>query len=114
MKKSFVFVLLLLVIVAGCAQKQQVSDTNQLSNQPKDTPNVAQSKGISDCSTLEIPKNVERNTNLDKENGILEVSWFDNSQGKDVTYKIRYTDKNCSESIKQLISHVLETEKNNK
>lgn len=102
--------------MTGCTQKIQNYNSNeQKSNSPTNTPNIVQSKEI-DCATLEIPQNVETNTNLDKENGILEVSWFDRSQGKDVIFKIRYTDKdsNCSESVKHLISHVLEADKKNK
>jgi hypothetical protein len=60
-----------------------------------------------DCSRIDIPKNTERNTSLDPVKKILTVSWYDETIGKDVTYKIDYTRTDCTESVKELISHVL-------
>jgi hypothetical protein len=65
----------------------------------------------SDCSKVVIPSNVERDTNLDKEKGLLTVHWYDNSKSKNVGVVFRYTDRNCSESVNQLIQHVLKIEK---
>jgi hypothetical protein len=65
----------------------------------------------SDCSKVVIPTNVERDTNIDKEKGLLTVRWYDNSKGKDAGVVFRYNEQNCSESAREITRHVLEIEK---
>lgn len=62
---------------------------------------------VDDCSRIDIPDNVERNTSLDYVQNILEVSFYDDKLGRDVTYKIDYTRTDCSKNVNALIKHVL-------
>jgi len=111
MRQFYPLLLLLMVIIAGCSHNQKL--TKPMPNPtaanvqfPKPGTNLS----ISDCSNLIIPKNTEVNTNVNKEKGLLSISWYDDTKENDVTYTIPYTDKDCSESVKQLISHVIKTE----
>lgn len=111
--------LVLLILLSACTNVEDPEtqiETTTLNNQPKQIetskPNTVEVQDFtSDCSKVVIPSNVERDTNLDKEKGLLTVHWYDNSKGKDVSVVFRYSEQNCSESAKQLIQHVLEIEK---
>ncbi len=73
-----------------------------------EAPDKVESSEISDCLKVTIPTDKEVNTYVDKEKKVLEASWYDESKGQDVTITIRYTDDNCSESVKNLILHVVQ------
>lgn len=73
-----------------------------------EAPDNIESSKISNCLKVTIPSDKEVNTNVDKEKKIIEASWYDETKGKDVTVTIRYTDDNCSESVKKLISQVVQ------
>lgn len=94
---------MIVLLTNACSKDVGTPATSLESTQARLFSNVK----ISDCSALEIPKNTERNTNLDKVNKILEVSWYDETKNADIAYRIKYTDSNCSESVNELIKHVL-------
>lgn len=110
--------LLVIFIFSACtivegphAQKETTISTNQLKQIEITKPKTIEVQDFTlDCSKVVIPSNVERNTNLDKEKGLLTVHWYDNSKSKDVGVIFRYGDQNCSESAIQLIQYALKTE----
>lgn len=68
--------------------------------------------GLADCSTLSVPQDTEVNTILDKQNGLLTVSFLDPSTGEDQTSTFQYRNQSCREnaSVNATINHVLETD----
>jgi hypothetical protein len=109
---------LIMLIFSACSNvknptQTQGEVTNPAKN-PKQTetskPNVVGVQDFTlDCSKVLIPSNVERDTSLNEEKGLLTVRWLDESKGEDVGVVFRYKDQNCSESAKQLVQHVLNT-----
>jgi hypothetical protein len=89
MGKSLILLIAFSMVIIGCTKQQ------------------TDSQKISDCSKITIPNETEVNTNVDTGKKILEASWYDDTKGKDVTVSIRYSENNCSESVKKLISHVI-------
>lgn len=94
---------------------QTPSERTPSISDPKDNdrsnPNIVEVYDLtSDCSKVAIPNNVERDTVLDKEKGLLKVYWYDPSKGKDVGVVFRYMDQNCSDSAKQITQHVLQSD----
>lgn len=105
--------LLVMLIISACTNDEgpQPQEATQPKQIETSKPNITEVQDFtSECSKVLIPSNVEQNTNLDKEKGLLTVYWYDNSKDKNVGVIFRYNDKNCSESAKQLIQHVLSTE----
>lgn len=73
---------------------------------------LANTSDIDDCSKVVIPKNTEINTHLNKEKGLITVSWLDENTAVDKKVTMLYNDPNCSISAKSVISHALVTDKN--
>jgi hypothetical protein len=100
-KVTGVYMLMAMLIFSACTNVKETSKPNFVGVQDFTT----------DCSKVVIPSNIERDTNLDIEKGILTVHWYDDSKGN-VGIVFGYKDQNCSESAKQLTQHVLKTEWN--
>lgn len=69
----------------------------------------AQVPASDDCSALVIPQDAEINTYLDKEAGLLELSWWDEALGADRIVTIGFNNPACqaNPSVKSEIDHVL-------
>jgi uncharacterized protein YcfL len=116
-----VCLILVFLILSACTNDGHIQTQGEQpitsTEQPKQietstTPNISEVQDFtSDCSKVVIPSNVERDTNLDKEKGLLTVYWYDNSKGKNMGVVFRYNEQNCSESAKAITQHVLEIEK---
>jgi hypothetical protein len=105
-RKLNIFCLItIFLLISGCSLD---NGTPKSTIKPSITPKILNFQPA-DCTRLEIPKNTELNTNLNREKETIEVAWYDNSKGTDVGYRFKYTDPNCSESVNQLIKHVLST-----
>jgi hypothetical protein len=112
--------LILILLLSGCSSEKNVDKNSIIQDgninshsKPGEKTEInseinSNEKPAADCSNIEIPNDREVNTNLNKQNGLLSAAWYDNTKGEDVTVTIRYTDDNCSESVKNLISHVLQ------
>jgi hypothetical protein len=118
-KATGICFLMLMLIFTGCTNVKgsihtqgETTSTKQPNQVESSKPNISEVQDYtSDCSKVLIPSNVERDTVLDTEKGLLTVRWYDGSKGKDVGFVFRYGDQNCSESAKQLVQHVLDSVK---
>lgn len=65
-----------------------------------------------DCSGLEVPRDEEVNTYLDRANHLLEFSYLEATTATDRTFRIDYMDKACrtNPDTRRLIRHVLGAE----
>lgn len=90
--------ILLIFILTGCASNSGLEDNgiDERINKPE----------IVDCEDLVLPQNTEVNSNLNTEEGTLELSWYDEQQKEDVRYIVNYNDPVCSESVKVYIDHL--------
>jgi hypothetical protein len=105
------FIMLMLIFTACTNDKSSIQTQGESTSTPSKS-NISEVQDFtSDCSKVLIPRNIERDTNLDIENGLLTVHWFDEAEGKNVGVVFRYGDQNCSESAQQLIQHVLDSGK---
>lgn len=76
---------------------------------PDASPTNAPSSEIVSCAGLDVPRNREVNTNLDRESGLLEFSYFDPRLQRDKQLTIRYRDDpSCRRNpqTRFLIQHV--------
>jgi len=66
---------------------------------------------IDDCSALRVPRAVEVDTGLDRENRLLTISYHDATLGRDRSYTIRYKNDGCewNPSARRVIAHALTT-----
>ncbi len=97
------------ILLSACTDTDQQQD-GVISPPPTDTQsNITKPVDLTnDCSKVVIPLNVERNTDIDKEKGIIKVYWLDQTTGENVGVMYKYGDQNCSESAKEMAVHVLE------
>jgi uncharacterized protein YcfL len=117
MKKYSLTIMVFMMLLVACSNESTVETTSTKDPKQMESlkPNIVEVQDFtSDCSKVVIPSNVERDTNLDKEKGLLTVYWYDDSKGKDMGVAFRYKDQNCSENAKQVIQHVLETKEKQK
>lgn len=71
---------------------------------------------LTDCRGLDLPTfETEIDTLLDKENGLLYLSWFDSSIREDRNVTIAYQDAACAENpkVNEEIEHVLTADAEN-
>lgn len=68
---------------------------------------------VESCSRVRIPRNVEHDTNLDRENGLLTVNYTPPGTARNTSVTVKYQRDNCgwpsNRSIRRVIVHVLTT-----
>jgi PBP1b-binding outer membrane lipoprotein LpoB len=115
MKKTLIIsiFLWLTIILSSCTNSNQISKESQ-NVPPAETPTTEAPPNITpvqdltnDCSKVDLPKNVERDTKLDIEKKLITVYWLDQTTAEDVGVMYEYTDSNCSESAKEMTNHLL-------
>jgi hypothetical protein len=115
MKKILIIFISLLttIILSSCTNTNQISNESQ-NVPPTETPTIEASSKITpvqdltkDCSRVVIPKDVERDTQLDTVKKLITVFWLDQTTAEDVGVMYEYTDSNCSVSAKELTDHLL-------
>lgn len=64
---------------------------------------------VTSCRGLDVPDNVEVNTSLNKQERLLEFSYYDTDSGRDRTFTIKYSSRTCKKNMetRQLIEHAL-------
>lgn len=107
--------LLIGLALTACTNTNQVPDTRGAAT-PAPTESLISTEPAADvesCSRVRIPRNVELDTGLDRENGLLTVNYTPPGTARNKSVTVRYRRDNCgwpsNRSIRRVIVHVLKT-----
>ncbi len=84
-----------LAVSAGIALRMQILAKGSTTAEPR---GVFADEAIADCGRVQIPANEEINTNYDPLSGVVEVSYFDPSLGRDRKIYLRVDDPTCEQN----------------